>query len=115
MEASKLRHRVTIQRPRSNDDRETTGQPLTPWPIVAEVWAAIEPLSTRESFAAQQAQSTASHRITMRYRAGIDGSMRVVYRDPATAKERFFYFDGAPTSPEERREMLVGMAQERGA
>lgn len=114
LRAGDLRHRVTIQRPRGNDLRDSTGQPVSDWPDVAEVWASIEPLSARESFAAQQAQSTVSHRIRMRYRVDVDGSCRVRYIDPGTKRTRFFYFDGAPISPDEKREELTGMAQERG-
>lgn len=113
MMAGDLRHRVTIQRPRMQDDRDSTGQPSSPWPDVVDVWAAIEPLSSRESFSAQQAQSVATHRIRMRYRTDVDSTCRVRYIDPALKRTRYFYFDGAPISPDEKREELIGTASER--
>lgn len=112
LQAGRLRNRAVLQRPRASDERDSTGQPLSPWVDVADVWVAIEPLSARDSFAAQQAQSTVSHRLTMRYCA-VETSWRVKWMDNRAGRERFFYFDGPLTSPDERHELLVGMAMER--
>lgn len=111
MQAGKLRHRVTIERPRAADERDVNGEPVPPWIAVGDVWAAIEPLSARESFAAQQALSVVTHRITLRYRKDWRASWRVRYIDGG--KQRYFYFDGPPLSPDEKREILIGTAQER--
>jgi SPP1 family predicted phage head-tail adaptor len=54
----------------------TTWTTVTGWDSVP---AAIEPLSAREFIAAQAVQSAVTARITLRYRAGLDASMRIVH------------------------------------
>ncbi|MMZ64143.1 Phage head-tail joining protein [compost metagenome] len=49
------------------------------WVPVAETWADVYPLRGRELFAAQQASAEVTSRITIRYRTGIDRTMKVVY------------------------------------
>lgn len=65
IESGRLNQRVTLQSPAGS--RDALGERVTTWTDVATVWAAIEPLSTRETFAAAQAQSEATHRVTVRY------------------------------------------------
>lgn len=74
-----LRHRVRIEEQVTAKD--SFGQVDTYWAPFATVWAAIEPLSAREFLAAQQVQSKASARITIRYRPGLLASMRIIHRD----------------------------------
>jgi SPP1 family predicted phage head-tail adaptor len=47
--------------------------------LVAEVWAAVEPLSAREFIASAATQSAVTARITIRYRENLDASMRLVH------------------------------------
>jgi len=72
-----LRHRVTIQQLVSSFDEYNA--PVETWQDVATVWAAVEPLSGREYFAAEQVQARVTTRITIRYRAGIEPTMRVLW------------------------------------
>lgn len=58
-----------------------TGAMRDNWVEIAQLWAGIEPLSAREFIAAQAQQSQVSARITLRYRAGINSGMRLVYRN----------------------------------
>ncbi len=76
MQIGKLRHQVRIERPARVQDPDT-GAMVPGWELVATVWARIEPLSAREFIAAQASQSKVSGRITIRYRDGLDASMRV--------------------------------------
>jgi SPP1 family predicted phage head-tail adaptor len=85
MHAGKLRHRVLIEELVAQTDTaddviqdEATGVVDREWTAVAEVWAAIEPLSAREFIAAQSVQSKVTTRITIRYRA-ISPTMRLVH------------------------------------
>jgi SPP1 family predicted phage head-tail adaptor len=74
-----LRHRVDIQRRVETQDA-TTGESVASWTTVyTSVPAKIEPLSVREFMAAQAAQSGITARITIRYRAGMSASMRLVH------------------------------------
>lgn len=78
MQAGKLRHFVTLQR---NDQKQDpkTGAMLDHWVDVAPLWASVEPLSVRDFIAAQAAQSVISHRVTIRFRAGVHAGMRVLH------------------------------------
>lgn len=73
----KLRHRVTLQELVKTDDGY--GGIVETWQDVATVWAAIEPLRGNERYTAQQVQSELSHKVTIRYRAGIKPQMRILY------------------------------------
>lgn len=84
--AGRLRHRVRIESYEylldSNGDvaqDEETGETSQAWALVAEVWAAIEPLSAREFIAAQATQSQISARIVIRHRSDLNAAMRIVH------------------------------------
>jgi SPP1 family predicted phage head-tail adaptor len=77
LEAGRLNKRVTLQSHGITQD--ANGTPVEGWSDVATVWAAVEPLSGREFFAAAQVQAEQMQRITIRYRAGIDTAMRVAW------------------------------------
>ena len=74
----KLRHRVTIQQLIRGDDGY--GGTIETWQDVATVWAVIEPLRGNERYTAQQVQSELTHKVTIRYRAGIKPQMRLLYK-----------------------------------
>jgi SPP1 family predicted phage head-tail adaptor len=73
-----LRHRVLIQQQVTT--RDDDGVSYTTWVDVAMVWAAVEPLSAREFIQSGQTQAAVTARITIRYRAGLQASMRILHR-----------------------------------
>lgn len=81
IDPGKMRHRITFQRFAGTLDG--FGDPLqdddSNWTDVATVWAAIDPISGREFYAAEQSQSEVSHKVRCRYRVGLDTAMRIVY------------------------------------
>ena len=77
--AGDLRHRVLIQQQVTT--RDDDGVQTTNWVDVATVWASVEPLSAREFIQSGQDQAAVTARITIRYRAGLQPSMRLVHRD----------------------------------
>lgn len=79
LKSGKLRHRVTIQRPVSTQDPQTGAQVID-WQTIATVWASVEPLSVREFIQSQATQSEVTARITIRYRPGLDATMRFLHR-----------------------------------
>ena len=81
MQAGRLNKRITIQSPATGQD--ATGEPTTGWTDVATVWASIVDVSGREYVAAGGMQNSAQTKITIRYRAGIVPSMRVVHGSDA--------------------------------
>jgi SPP1 family predicted phage head-tail adaptor len=77
MRAGLLRNRVTIQtRSESTDD---FGEIDFSWSNSATVWATIEPLSGKELMNAQQAGASVSHKISMRYKSGVNPKDRISY------------------------------------
>ncbi|MCY1513286.1 putative phage head-tail adaptor [compost metagenome] len=77
--AGALRHKVTIQR-QQQVQNPATGSPMYTWVTVWDrVPASIEPLSARDFIAAQAVQSEVTARITIRHRAGVTASMRILH------------------------------------
>jgi len=77
MQAGRLDQRVTVERYSTIYD--DWGSPVAAWTPLATVWAAVEPLTGREYFAADAAQSEVTARIRMRYRPGITSQDRVIH------------------------------------
>ncbi len=79
MQPGKLRHRVDIQvKPTTQDEY---GEPNAAYVNVwTNVPAAIESLSGREFFAAQQINAEINAKITIRWRDGVTPMHRVVHR-----------------------------------
>lgn len=79
LSAGRLRHRIDIQQKVTEQD--STGDTVTTWQtLAASVPAAVEPLSVREFIAAQATQSQTVARVTIRYRPGLDATMRILHR-----------------------------------
>lgn len=78
--AGTLRHRVTLQKRVYTRDPDT-GEKLLGWEDVAKVYASISDSSAKELMVAQAAQSEVTGRIVIRYRSGVDASMRILYRN----------------------------------
>jgi len=101
IEAGRLRHRILIERWAQQRDstgdalqNPETGEVLYAWEPVATVYAAIEPLSAREFIAAQALQSRVTARIILRYRAGLDASMRLVHMKSGGVRGTIFNPEG---------------------
>ena len=90
--AGRLRQRIAIQQKVQTRDPET-GAVIETWQTIAgleSVPAEIAPLSTREFLSAQAIQSEVRGRIRIRYRTGLDASMRALHRGLA------YEFAGTP-------------------
>ncbi len=75
--AGRLRHRCVIERlvVLSKGDR---GQPVTSWqPLAGGAWASIEALAGTQLEISRQLVSTATHKVTIRYHAGVLAQMRL--------------------------------------
>lgn len=77
MNAGNLRHRVVIER--AVESRAADAELTAVYRQVFETWAAIAPVTGRESLAGQQVQALVDTRITIRYRADsqVDETCRV--------------------------------------
>jgi SPP1 family predicted phage head-tail adaptor len=103
MDAGRLDKRVKIQA--QTTTRNAIGEPVKTWTDVATVWAAIEPFQGREFWAQQQIQSELTHRVRIRFRAGVTAAHRVLYGSRVFAIRSVL-------SPQERREELQLMCVE---
>lgn len=79
MNSGALRHRLHIQS--KTETRDARGGVIETWTTVAERWGMISPLRMREIFQAQQVEARVSHRITLRYYAGLTNQHRVVHEN----------------------------------
>lgn len=79
LNGGELRHRVTLQQKQDTQD-PVTGEIVTAWADVADLWAHVRPKSAKQLMEAQALQSRATVDIKIRYRTGIDHSMRIVHR-----------------------------------
>jgi len=73
---NRLNKRVTIKSLSTTTDGY--GQPQDIWSTVATVWAAVETLSGSEFFAARKLHAEVTTKLTIRYRTGIDRTMRAL-------------------------------------
>ena len=100
-----LRHRVTLQRKQTTSDG-VGGQDVV-WTDLAEIWAAVRPLSGRDRLQAEQVQSTVTFRVTIRWRAAPDNAqMPFVFAGDRLVYKGVPYNVRAVVDLEERRRFL---------
>lgn len=79
--AEKMRYRITLQQEQQTSD--LAGGYTLAWSDVATVWAAIDSNSRRtsstENLTAGQLENRSFFVLTIRYRAGVTGKMRISY------------------------------------
>lgn len=75
MRAGSLRNRGELQR---STDSSAVGASKS-WMTYAIMWSMIKPLRGREYHEGDKDQAVATHRITMRYIAGVTPAMRYVF------------------------------------
>ncbi|MGL4394909.1 MAG: phage head closure protein [Hyphomicrobium sp.] len=99
-----LRHRIVIEAETRVSDG--AGGASATWQTVAEVWAAIWPRSTDETFTADRLAGRATHDIWIRHRAGVVPAMRLRFG------QRLFDIRGVIDS-EDRGHWLKCVVEER--
>jgi SPP1 family predicted phage head-tail adaptor len=99
-----LRTRLVLEAPTRTDDGG--GGADVAWETVAQVWAAVRPVSGNESFALDRVAGRLSHEILIRHRADVTLQMR--FRDGAHVYDIRAAFD-----PDGRRQWLRCLAEER--
>lgn len=72
-----LNKRIILQT--ATPTQDAFGEPALVWATLAERWAAVEPLTGNERFAAQQVNPRVSHKVTIRYLAAMTSKARVLY------------------------------------
>jgi SPP1 family predicted phage head-tail adaptor len=99
----RLRHRIVIEAATATGDG--AGGETLAWSMVAALWARIEPAGAAERAVADHLAGVVTHEVTIRWRDGVGGGMRVAYRG------RHFRFL-AVHDPDESRRYLVLAAEE---
>lgn len=103
MPAGPLRERCAIQAESTSDDG-MGGQTLS-WSTSATVWARVTPIGGREQVQAQQVQDSVTHRVTIRYRPGLNAGMRLLWGSkPLNIR--------AVTNPDEKKKYLELLTEE---
>ncbi|MBH3202572.1 phage head closure protein [Serratia marcescens] len=100
MQAGKLRHRITLQKPVKVQDT-TSGEMIDTWQDVSNLWAEVSPLSAREFVSAQAMQNAVTTRITVRYRQDIEPKYRILFRG------KIFNIEGILSDPKSGLEYLT--------
>jgi SPP1 family predicted phage head-tail adaptor len=70
-----LRDLVLLQRPQ--DARDDRGDVVVEWITMGEAWAQVRAIGGQETWLAQQVQSTATHRVRMRWDPRITSDWRL--------------------------------------
>ena len=101
-----LRHRLTLEQSTRTDD--DCGGAVETWGAVAELWAALRPLSGFERETADQLAGRVTHEVWVRHRVGVEPAMRFT----ANAGARVFGIRAVIDSGERRR-FLKCLCEER--
>ena len=109
MRAGRLRHRVAIQD--ATETRDAHGGVSRAWSTSATVWASVEPLQGRELWLAQQVQAQATVRVRMRYRSGLDSTMRLQLLDGDGNAEKTYNIEAVMDLGERGRELEILCAE----
>lgn len=104
MNPGQLNKRITIQQ--ESATQNSFGEPTGTWSDIATVWASINPIVGKEYFAAETVKSEVSHKIKIRYKAGITPDMRVKFGS------RYFQIIGPPINFKEQNVELQLMCKE---
>ncbi len=77
MRSGELRHPIVIQT--VTETQSASGELSESWGTFANVWADMQPLSSRETFQANQEIAHRTVRFYIRYLAGLTHKMRISY------------------------------------
>lgn len=114
IDIGKLRARIRIQQ--NMGAQSASGAQLIEWVDVFNVWASIEPMGGNELFQAREIYPEQPTTITIRYLQDMLGqdlrSMRILWLDPRTQKDRQFDIKSV-TDVEMRHYVLELLCEER--
>lgn len=72
-----LVYRVVVEQPVSTQNE--AGESVLAWSTYATVWANVQALSSRETYQYGQQVGVMTHKIMIRFLAGLTSAMRIVY------------------------------------
>ncbi len=77
LRTSRLRDLVELQS--ASEAKNSFGETIITWAKVADIYADIQPIRGREYWESFQVQSEVTHKITIRYRAGVVAKNRILF------------------------------------
>lgn len=77
MRAGRLRQKLLIKT--TTESRTGTGAITDSWATFATVWGSVEPISSKEIFAADHLRGEITVKIIIRYLAGVTSKMQIVH------------------------------------
>jgi SPP1 family predicted phage head-tail adaptor len=104
VEFSKLRHRILLQKPLLSDDGG--GGASVQWLDIAEVWAEVTPIASRQIRHAQANTNPVRQRVRLRWRADVRENWRLVFQGRLFAIQSLI-------NPHEAGELLVLECEEK--
>lgn len=103
MRTGQLRSKVELQKP--SETKNEVGEVKTTWETEHEVWAQITALTGIEFYQSDQVESNVTHRVTIRWVAGLDSEWRILYGDRILEVNVIM-------DPQERKEQLQMLCRE---
>jgi len=78
MRAGTLKHKIEIQQ--NDPTQDSTGAEVENWTVFDETWAAVWPVSATERLSMGKLQGEVSHKIRIRFTAGVTSAMRILFK-----------------------------------
>jgi SPP1 family predicted phage head-tail adaptor len=104
MNSGVLRHRVCVEE--KVIARNAYGEEEITWRPLFYAWTSIDPLSGREYYTARQMQATTTHKMVMRYQAGIKPYQRITWDG------RIFDIDAIANEKENKQYLTILATEE---
>jgi len=103
--SGKYRHRIQLEKPTTI--KNSSGEPIKTWQIVGNRWAGVNPMRSRERFAAQQVNEELTDKVFMRFDSKIDSTYRIIFRN------RTLNIDSIINVEERNRELEIICKEEK--
>lgn len=104
-----MKHRLTVER--FTITRNSAGEQVETWAPVATRWGAVQAVSGRQFFSAEQTVSEETHKITMWYFDGLLRKDRIAWQVAGTT--RIFEIETVATEPEESKHIHIVRVKEQ--
>lgn len=110
MEAGRLNHRITIQRPIKSQSK--SNQTKTDWKDYLTLWAEIQCTDSTAVSTDGAIQHEGLYKFYIRYTEGITAEMRIKYGKKSDGSDRIFILTGPPADWKGERIGLTLLAKE---
>lgn len=106
MRAGTLKKRITFQRP-VEGSADALNEKAVTWASIVTVSASVLPQTSREFYRAQQVIAEMTHLLSIRYRSGIDETLRIKFG------KRILKIVSVLNDEEGNRELLIACVEQK--